>query len=115
LTEFLVEVGFHVETFYDLETMIQEVSERQSIGGKLYDAYIVDWLVGRVTSEKLIQLVRSNEIKQTPIFLLTGELMTGRALESDVVKAIIKYGVSLHEKPSRLPVIAAELKKILSD
>jgi len=107
LCDFLIETGFHGEVFYDLETLTQEIAE------KSFDAYVIDWLIGQTTAESLIQLIRSKEGRPAPIFLLTGEIDTGRAHESDVARVIVEYDVSLHEKPTRLPIMAAELSKVL--
>jgi CheY-like chemotaxis protein len=107
LSDFLVETGFHAEAFYDLETLEQELAER------LFDAYVIDWLIGECTAENLIRLIRSKEGRPSPIFLLTGEITTGRAHESDVARVILEYGVTLQEKPTRLPIIVAELSKEL--
>jgi DNA-binding response OmpR family regulator len=110
LSEYLAEVGFHADAYYDLETLIQEVTEGPS--GQ-FDAFVIDWLISGRTAESLIQVIRGKENHKTPIFLLTGEISTGRALESDVARIIMNYNVSLHEKPTRLSIIAAELSKTL--
>jgi CheY-like chemotaxis protein len=107
LSDFLVETGFHAEAFYDLDTLAQEIAERT------FDAYVIDWLIGQTTAESLIQLIRAKQGRPAPIFLLTGEIDTGRALESDVARVIVEYDVSLQEKPTRLPIITAELSKAL--
>jgi DNA-binding response OmpR family regulator len=109
LCEYLNETGFHAEAFYDIDTLSQVLSE------KPFDAYVIDWLIGSKTAESLIKLIRSSETQnlEAPIFLLTGEITTGRAHESEVARIIIDYNVSLHEKPTRLPIIAAKLSKAL--
>jgi CheY-like chemotaxis protein len=107
LCEYLNETGFHAEAFYDIETLSQVVTE------KPFDAYVIDWLIGGKTAEALIKLIRTDESIDAPIFLLTGEITTGRAHESEVARIIIDYNVSLYEKPTRLPIIAAKLSKAL--
>jgi len=108
LCDFLLEIGFHAEAFYDKELLAHEIEE------KPFDAYIIDWLIGQTTAESLIQLIRAKEgHPAAPIFLLTGELTTGRAHESEVARVLVEYDVSIQEKPTRLPIIAAELSKAL--
>lgn len=107
LSDFLHEMGFHAEAFYDAETITQEIKERP------FDAYVIDWLIGHTTAEPLIQLIRSQESRPVPIFLLTGEFTTGRVHEAEVARVLVEYDVSMQEKPTRLPIIAAELSKAL--
>lgn len=107
LCDFLLETGFHAEAFYDIDTLEQEMAE------KPFDGYVIDWFVGEKTAESLIQLIRTKKGQLTPILLLTGEIITGRAREIEVARIIMEYNVLLQEKPTRLPIIAAELSKVL--
>lgn len=112
LVEYLIEFGFHAEAFYDQETLIQ-ITEGSETDGHKIDAYVIDWLINGKTSENLVKAIRSSKNSESPIFLLTGEIATGRVRESDVARIIIDYDVSLHEKPTRLSIITAELSKTL--
>ncbi len=48
-----------------------------------------------------------------PIFLLTGEVASGRADEDELARVIIQLDVQCREKPVRLPTFTAELHKAL--
>lgn len=110
LSDYLTATGFHADTFYDIDTLSQAVTEDRQ---ERFDAFVIDWLVAGKTAESLIQLIRAKEDPTAPILLLTGEMVTGRARESDVARMIVEYNVSLYEKPTRLPIIAAKLSKAL--
>ena len=110
LSDYLNATGFHADTFYDIDTLSQAVAEGRQ---EQFDAFVIDWWVGGKTAESLIQLIRAKEDPTVPILLLTGEMVTGRASESDVARMIVEYNVSLYEKPTRLPIIAANLSKAL--
>ncbi len=107
LCEFLIGIGWHAEPFYSSGSLEKALSR------KMFDGFVIDWLLGKETAEPLIRLIRSKAELLVPIFLLTGELVTGKANESEVARVITKYSVSWQEKPTRLPIIAAELSKAL--
>lgn len=107
LRDFLNEVGFRATAFYDSATVASAVQERQ------FDGFIIDWFLVEKTAEALIKLIRSSINQSAPIFLLTGELQTGRAHVSDVARVIRDFDVIYQDKPIKLPIIAAELSKAL--
>lgn len=107
LRDYLNESGFHATAFYDqtaLETAMHEVE---------FDGFVVDWLLGTTTAESLIRAIRLSENSTVPIILLTGQLITGKANESDVARAIMEFNVICQEKPTRLSIVAAELSSAI--
>lgn len=48
-----------------------------------------------------------------PVYLLTGEVITGRVDESEAARVIKQFGVQWKEKPIRMATFAAELQKTL--
>lgn len=107
LRDYLNEIGFNASSFYDAATF------QAAMQKTVFDGFVIDWLLGTHTAEPLIRLIRSSENALAPIFLLTGELLTGRADESEVARVILQFNVACQEKPTRLPIIAAELSKTL--
>jgi CheY-like chemotaxis protein len=108
ICEYLNEHGFEASSYYSLNKLRQAVAT----GG--FDAYVLDWVIGSDTTEKLIHEIRASNRPKAPIFLLTGQLDTGRAKESEIARVIGNYEVRLKEKPLRLSLLSEELSKTLS-
>lgn len=107
IRDYLVHVGFQATAFYTVKSAIEALSENE------YDAFIMDWFVGRETSEELLKTIRSSYAVKVPIILLTGQLVTGKVNDTEVAQLMRRYDVFCQEKPSRLPIIVAELSKLL--
>lgn len=107
ICDFLNEHGYRAEAYYTPATAREAVQK-----GK-YDGYVLDWVLDTETAELLIREIRNSENSRAPIFLLTGELNTGRVEESDIARVIRSYDVQWIEKPVRLPLLVAELTKKL--
>ena len=108
MRDFLNESGFKATAFYNatsLERILQE--------GTTFDGYIIDWILGQRTAEGLIKQIRFSPSQAAPIFLLTGEVSTGRADQDELARLIIQLDVQIREKPVRLPTFTAELHKAL--
>lgn len=110
LSDYLTEVGFHVEVFYDLDTINHETINNS---GESFSAYILDWLINKTTSETLIKNIRLKS-PNSSIILMTGKITSGITREKDIAKVMVEYNASLYEKPTRLAIIAAQLKKELA-
>src|ERR1700737_232683 len=61
-----------------------------------------------------IRAVRASENPDAPIFVLTGELLTGKASESEISEVIRQFDVACYEKPARLAILVADLSKRLN-
>jgi CheY-like chemotaxis protein len=108
LRDYLNEIGFKASAFYShaaLQAAMQEVE---------FDGFVVDWLLGNATTEELIRSIRLSGQASAPIILLTGQLITGKANESEVARVIMQFNVNCQEKPTRLTIIAAELSNALN-
>ena len=57
--------------------------------------------------------VRRSPRPDAAIFLLTGDLLTGKASESDISEVIRRFDVACYEKPARLAILVADLSKRL--
>ncbi|RAN48440.1 hypothetical protein RB25_11710 [Herbaspirillum rubrisubalbicans] len=108
LRDYLTEFGFNATAFYELGAAEKAVREQR------FDGYIIDWYLRGETAETLIHQIRQLDHSETPVFLLTGALTNGLANESEVARVILNYNVMCQQKPTRLPIIAAELTKALN-
>lgn len=108
LRDYLNETGFRATAFYQYAALDAAMQETD------FDGYVVDWLLGTSTTEQLIRSIRQSGQSSAPIILLTGQLITGKASESDVARVIMQFNVNCQEKPTRLSIIAAELSKALN-
>jgi CheY-like chemotaxis protein len=107
LCEHLNDDGFQATAFYSGLSLERELNNRT------FDGYIIDWILGDRTAEALIKQIRSSTDPMVPIFLLTGELNTGRVEESELARVIKQLNVEWREKPIRLATFSAELQKAL--
>jgi CheY-like chemotaxis protein len=106
LRDYLNDCGFQAMSFYDSMTVEKANQERR------FDGYVIDWILGEQTSESLIRQIRTSVNPSAPIILLTGQYDTGRLNVSDVARVVRQFDVVYQEKPTRSPVIAAELSKV---
>lgn len=79
-----------------------------------FAAVVTDWLFGNETAAAMIEAIRRSPNPDAPIFLLTGELLTGRASESEISEVMRRFDVACYEKPPRLAILVADLSKRLS-
>ena len=107
LCEYLNESGFRATAFYNPISLERELHERT------FDGYIIDWVLGDRTAEDLIKQIRHSASPVVPVFLLTGELNTGKVEESELARVIRQLDVQWREKPIRLATFSAELQKAL--
>jgi CheY-like chemotaxis protein len=108
LRDYLDQSGFSAVVLDSLAAF--EVAMR----AQTFDAVVTDWLFGEVTAAEAIETVRRSPKPEAPVFLLTGELLTGKASESDISDVIRRLDVSCYEKPARLAILVADLSKRLS-
>ncbi len=108
LRDYLEHNGFAALALYGL-TAFSEALQSQ-----VFDGVVIDWLFGTQTSAEAIRAVRASENPDAPILVLTGELLTGKASESEIGEIIRAYDVACHEKPARMAIIAADLSKRLN-
>jgi CheY-like chemotaxis protein len=107
LCEYLNESGFEAEAFYSPAALERAMEQRA------YDGYVIDWILGDRTAETLIRKIRDSMSAVVPIYLLTGEVVTGLVEESEAARVIKQLDVQWKEKPIRLATFTAELQKSL--
>lgn len=107
LCEFLNDSGFQAFAYYNPVSLERAMEERT------FDGYIIDWILGERTAEDLIRKIRKSTSQDIPVYLLTGEVVTGLVEESEAARVIKQFGVLWKEKPIRMATFAAELQKNL--
>ncbi|MHB8715838.1 MAG: helix-turn-helix domain-containing protein [Sulfuricaulis sp.] len=105
--EYLNDQGFQGIPYYAAEKF------RESLRQRTFDGFVIDWILGRTTAETSIEDIRRSAHQKAPIIVLTGELQTGKADDTDIARVIRQFDVVCFEKPTRLPFLAAELEKKL--
>ncbi|WJF91553.1 helix-turn-helix domain-containing protein [Paraburkholderia bonniea] len=108
LRDYLEHNGFAAAAFYSLAAFADAL---QTQG---FDGVVIDWLFGPQTAAEAIRAVRHSENPDAPIFVLTGELLTGKASESEISEVIRHYDVACYEKPARMAILVADLSKRLN-
>ena len=108
LRDYLEQSGFSATALYGLPAF------SNALQTQVFDAVVIDWLFGGQTAAAVIQSVRSSENPDAPIFVLTGELLTGKASESEISQVIRNYDVACYEKPARMAILVADLSKRLN-
>ncbi|MGN6668817.1 MAG: helix-turn-helix domain-containing protein [Trinickia sp.] len=107
LCDYLTQNGFTAAA-YDLPTVFADALRTQA-----FDAVVTDWLFDGYTAAAAIEAVRRSPQPDAPIFLLTGDLLTGKASESEISEVIRRFDVACYEKPARLAILVADLSKRL--
>ncbi len=107
LCDYLSQNGFAATAYDDLSAFIE------ALRTQVFDAVITDWLFGEHTAAWAVEAVRRSPRPDAPIFLLTGDLLTGKASEADISEVIRRFDVACYEKPARLAILVADLSKRL--
>ncbi|MGF6598056.1 CheY-like chemotaxis protein/transcriptional regulator with XRE-family HTH domain [Paraburkholderia sp. GAS448] len=108
LRDYLERNGFAAMALYGLSAF------NDALQSQVFDGIVIDWLFGNQTSATAIRAVRASENPDAPIFVLTGELLTGKASESEISDVIRNYDVACYEKPARMAILVADLSKRLN-
>jgi CheY-like chemotaxis protein len=108
LRDYLDQSGFSAIALYGLQAF------NNALQTQVFDAVVIDWLFGGQTAAAAIRSVRASENPDAPIFVLTGELLTGKASESEISDVIRDFDVACYEKPARLAILVADLTKRLN-
>jgi CheY-like chemotaxis protein len=111
IVAYLKTADFEVEAFTSLDRI------GSALAADPFDGYVLDWIIvkGAVqdTVRDLIATIRSRDA-QCPIIVLTGQMRSGVADETDIAAVMSKYRVKFFEKPASLPIISAALASSLS-
>lgn len=108
LRDYLERSGFAAMAIYGLAAFQEQLQTQ------VFDGVVIDWLFGNQTSATAIRAVRASENPDAPLFVLTGELLTGKASESEISEIVRNYNVACYEKPARMAILVADLSKRLN-
>lgn len=104
-------VAAHLETVgYDARPFFRAIDLEASLETTAYDAYVIDWIVGESSVEKLIATLRERD-PGAPIVTLTAQVLTGVVAESDIASAVSRYNLLFSEKPVRMSILSATLAR----
>jgi CheY-like chemotaxis protein len=108
LRDYLEHTGYAAQALYGLAAF------HEALENQVFDGVVIDWLFGAQTAAEAIRRVRSSENPEAPVFVLTGELLTGKASESEISEVVRHYDVACYEKPARMAILVADLSKRLN-
>ncbi|WP_028224035.1 helix-turn-helix domain-containing protein [Paraburkholderia ferrariae] len=108
LRDYLEHSGYAAQALYGIAAF------EEALDHQVFDGVVIDWLFGSQTAADAIRRVRASENPDAPIFVLTGELLTGKASESEISEVVRHYNVACYEKPARMAILVADLSKRLN-
>ena len=107
LDEYLSARGCDVLAFSAVEELIGHMKARP------FDAYVIDWVLGEESAAELVGMIRADD-RECPIVVLTGKMRDDLTLIPAVAEAVATYKLLFFEKPTRLPIISAQLLQALA-
>lgn len=107
LCDYLAQNGFAPTAFSRLPAFLD------ALRTQTFDGVLTDWLFGEYTAARAIEAVRRSPRPDAAVFLLTGDLLTGKASETEISEVIRRFDVVCYEKPARLAILVADLSKRL--
>lgn len=96
----LTRFGFEIMTFQTKEEILEAMKKYT------FDGFIIDWLLDYgQNSNQIIRTIRENNEIAT-LILLTGQL---NQHEKEIGETILKYGIKMIEKPTRMVILSSIL------
>lgn len=99
--------GYDARPFYRIADLLASGAAQK------YDGYVIDWIVGETSVQKLIASIREKDAK-SPIVVLTGQVVAGVVEEVDIAEAVKRYDLTFSEKPVRSAILEASLARALA-
>ena len=99
--------GCEVQAFTRVEDLLLQMKFRP------FDGYVIDWLLDEGTAAELVGMIRADD-RECPIAVLTGKIRSDVMVEPAVAEAVSTYKLLFFEKPTRLPIISAQLLQALA-
>lgn len=99
--------GCEVQPFTRVEDLLLQMKFRP------FDGYVIDWMLAEGTAAELVGMIRADD-RECPIAVLTGKIRSDVMVEPAVAEAVSTYKLLFFEKPTRLPIISAQLLQALA-
>lgn len=77
-----------------------------------FDGFVIDWMLEEGSAAELVGMIRADD-HNCPIAVLTGKIRGDVLVEPAVAEAVSTYKLLFFEKPTRLPIISAQLLQAL--
>jgi len=107
LAQHLEARGCDVAAFTRVDELVPSMKVRP------FDGYVIDWLLEEGSAAELVGMIRADD-RECPIVVLTGKIQADVTVESAVAEAVSTYKLLFFEKPTRLPIISAQLLQALA-
>ena len=98
--------GCEVEAFTRVEELVPAMKLRP------FDGFVIDWMLAEGSAAELVGMIRADD-RECPIALLTGKIQSDVMVEPAVAEAVSTYKLLFFEKPTRFPIISAQLLQAL--
>lgn len=99
--------GCEVQAFTHVEDLVPSMKARP------FDGYVIDWMLAEGSAAELVGMIRADD-RECPIAVLTGKIRSDVMVEPAVAEAVSTYKLLFFEKPTRLPIISAQLLQALA-
>lgn len=106
--DFLEQNGLQITAFRARNALEEAIR-----GGRSFDGYVFDWLLGQRKTEELIKSIRTSPGGNVPIFILTDDMSSTPEDQDELARVILQFSVQVREKPLRLRTFTAEFLKAL--
>ncbi len=107
LAQHFADRGCEVQAFTRVDELVGPMKLRP------FDGYVVDWLLAEGSAAELVGMIRADD-HDCPIAVLTGKIASDVMVEPAVAEAVATYKLLFFEKPTRLPIISAQLLQALA-
>lgn len=98
--------GCEVEAFTRVDDLVPSMRLRP------FDGFVIDWMLAEGSAAELVGMIRADD-KDCPIAVLTGKIQSDVMIEPAVAEAVSTYKLLFFEKPTRLPIVSAQLLQAL--
>ena len=106
LAQHFADRGCEVEAFTRVDDLVPSMRLRP------FDGFVIDWVLAEGSAAELVGMIRADD-RDCPIVVLTGKIQSDVMIEPAVAEAISTYKLLFFEKPTRLPIISAQLMQAL--
>jgi len=106
LASHFIDRGCDVEAFTKVEDLVPSMRLRP------FDGFVIDWVLNEGSAAELVGMIRADD-RDCPIAVLTGKIQSDVLIEPAVAEAVSTYKLLFFEKPTRLPIISAQMIQAL--